>query len=440
MNLRKITLAKPDQGGLYTITAGETLVQFLAYDLSLFEEKCMELTYKSRTSGELDDRQVNVLNHMFIQCHPFCEAMFARMFSQIVLDCMIEFICDSEGAGLEELWARYISPQNSFEKRIFLRITDYKTGQAINQWVNLCRMQEYARKKVSFLFDTEPVSADEYEMRARYFDMLFHLRANDLGYFSEDLPEIKRYNPSQIPHAPFVFHKMASSAMGMLRDAPAVNTAKRPRQNSFMQDQACGEVLGYLEHIERPAHREARQLMEYYRDIPEEIFVTGSLKAVLDLELDRVLSLGLHFEKDNETGVYHTVLSDQALLEVPQEPKQQVRIQPEPEVLPEPEPDSEALKEPETGQEQGAEASAEAEEASERQAVNNRCQSIYTALYMKIGKGLTEQEFEEWSRYLMRLRRNVLKKTATTEELNSFLNDTVQIYAKLLNNEFLSTY
>ena len=145
-------------------------------------------------------------------------------FDDVAIDCIIEYICRNENIGLEALWARCISPKNSYEKVIFKRISEYKTNRAINQWINLLRIQEYAKTKVAFIFNGEISSIPEYTARCKYFDLAYSVVAKETGYSSDELPAVQEYSVARMPNSVFIISKTAKDIYKRLsenlEDAP----------------------------------------------------------------------------------------------------------------------------------------------------------------------------------------------------------------------------
>ena len=298
-----VAFAVPKSANLYRLPIATTLIQFIEYDFTYFWEQCLELAHKSRSTGEYDWDQAAALREYIRPCHPYYNVLIHTDFEKVALDCIIDFICHSENIGLEELWVRTISPKDSFSKEVFTRISEYKTGNAINQWANLLRMQEYAAAKASFLFDGPQTTIAEYTARKQYYDLAFYVAASEMGFGPEELPHTKRYTPALLPTAPVTLSKMSHVLLPAIRPLIQEKYNKLPgkRTDSF-HDQASGMAINAMMHLRRPAPLEMLAAIESFGKLPQEVYLPTCFKAILDLEFDKMLEYSMVLEKNSETG------------------------------------------------------------------------------------------------------------------------------------------
>ena len=434
----------------FSLPVGNSVVNFVHYDFTCFEDQCKDMATECRTRGSFSRRRAEGLKSMLIKCYPYCEALSLADFEPVVSDYIINHICKTENIGLESLWVECFPLKSSFEEMAFSRISEYKSGIAINQWINLMRMRDYACRKLEFIFDGEPVSEQEYRTRKDYFDLGFRVCAHEMGLSYSDLPVIKRYNSSLMPNAPFILGRPAREVLktvdSLLPPAFGPELLRKMRNNTSVADQLSGLVFPVIRSLKRPSPMEMRTVMESFSQAPEEVYLAESFKAMLDLEFDLMIENHVFYKKSVQTGKYERIVPGEKAKEPEKETPPSETAAPkelsgentksavileemmQPPEKPESEPAKKAgrLRKPSGG-------------ASRRsplnQNVNARCQSLYSALYFKVGKGLDEKEFKEWSQYLMNVRKNIIRDLATTEDLETFLDSSEQLYRNLLQEK-----
>ncbi len=294
----------------HKLELSKTLLHFTEFDFTYFWEQCIEAGKNARKFGSLPESQLSMAKNSIFKCHPYLEAKLAAEAEMIALDCIIEFICHSEKIGLEDLWSRCISPKNSYERQIFKRISEYKTNRAINQWVNIVRVQEYAKKKLEFIFggeDSMMLKAEDFRVRKDYFDLCFSVVSNEFGMTADELPYTRVCNPSVIPDAPFVLSKVAKSIYkrfsGVLQEA---ETGHYVHATDAMRDQMALDAFSNIKNMSRPAEFEMHSALEAFADIPAEVYMPNSFKAVIDLEFDLMIENGIFMQKCEKCGRYFT--------------------------------------------------------------------------------------------------------------------------------------
>lgn len=298
----------------HKLELSKTLLHFTEFDFTYFWEQCIEAGKNARKFGSLPESQLSMAKNSIFKCHPYLEAKLASEAEMIALDCIIEFICHSEKIGLEDLWSRCISPKNSYERQIFKRISEYKTNRAINQWVNIVRVQEYAKKKLEFIFGGEDpmlLTAEDLRVRKDYFDLCFSVVSNEFGMTADELPYTRVCNPSVIPDAPFVLSKVAKSIYkrfsGILQEA---ETGRYVHATDAMRDQMALDAFSNIKNMSRPAEFEMHSALEAFADIPTEVYMPNSFKAVIDLEFDLMIENGIFMQKCEKCGRYFTKTPD----------------------------------------------------------------------------------------------------------------------------------
>lgn len=315
--MKTISFAVRNKSSLHKLELSKTLLHFTEYDFTYFWEQCIEAGRNARKTGRLSPGIVSVAQNAVIKCHPYVEACIQSEFASVVTDCIIAYICHSEGMGLEELWTRCISPKSLYEKAIFTRISEYKTGKGINQWVNIVRMQEYARSKLRFIYENESgemQSPNIYRTRREYFDLAFSVAANDTGCLSRSLPSVKIYTPALMPEAPFIMGKASKNIYRRLSEA-----LKEAEQAHMYKGDCCDgardqlalDAFAYVKDMPRPEERDMSFAAEVFEKIPAEIYLPDSFKAVIDLEIAKMDEEGIYLSKCPSCGRYFVRSADE---------------------------------------------------------------------------------------------------------------------------------
>ena len=113
-----VRFAVNDNNNFYKIELSKTLLHFIEFDFTYFWEQCIEAGRTARKTGRLPQNIIANSKAIISKAHPFIEACINTDYSEIATDCIIEYICHSERIGLEELWARCISPKYLYETAI----------------------------------------------------------------------------------------------------------------------------------------------------------------------------------------------------------------------------------------------------------------------------------------------------------------------------------
>lgn len=441
-----VRFAVYDNTNFYKIDLSRTLLHFTEFDFTYFWEQCIEAGKTARKTGRLPQNIVSGAKTVIGRAHPYIEACIGTDYSEIVTDCIIEYICHSERIGLEELWARCISPKNPYEETIFRRISEYKANRAMNRWTSIVRLQEYAKNKMSFIFDTDDIgtilSDDTVRARKEYFDLALSVAANELGCSGNLLPSVKLCTPSTLPNAAFVVGKVSKSIYRRFSDTLAEGrdlSAMEKRDCSKIRDQLAMEAYSYVKGMTRPNDIEMNFALETIRENPAELYYPDSLKAAVDLEFELMVRNKIYMRKCENCGRFFTALDDNTRCDRVNSSGKTCRRQYEELVesitveargsLPHTEENTEGNAE--TPAANAAEISPVSSlipppEVREPVVVpketEKRAQKLYNALYKRVSKGIDENEFKEWSQYLSNMKRNLKIGEATLKQYEEFLD------------------
>ncbi|MGN1105321.1 MAG: DUF6076 domain-containing protein [Huintestinicola sp.] len=436
----------------------------MEFDFTYFWEQCIEAGRNARKTGRIARNMENMAMNALVKCHPYVEACASTEFSSVVLDCIIAYICHSEGIGLEELWARCISPKSLYEKAIFNRVSEYKTGRGINQWINIVRMQEYARSKIKFIYECDSnvmLRPEDYRTRTEYFDLAFSVAANETGCPMDKLPSVKMYTPSTLPDSVFMMGRMSKNIYrrlsDVLRDAEMWD---EKALNDHNRDQTALDAFSYVKDMPRPAENDMRFALEAVSELPETVYVPDSFKAMIDLEFTLMSQKGIYMSKCPRCGRFfvrdpqekspycHRVNSSGMTCTEQINEELGIAAMKRGEVpVSEENPVSETVpsenETEETANIEAVETTSEPEPAPEPmwqpakpvvfdeqppqpieipKELEKRCQRVYNMLYKRIGTLMTEKEFREWSGYLSDTKRDLREGNAEISQMEEFLD------------------
>ena len=450
---------------LHKLELSKALLRFVEFDFTYFWEQCIEAGRNARKTGRISRNLQNMAMNALVKCHPYVEACAATEFADVVLDCIIAYICHSEGIGLEELWARCISPKSLYEKAIFNRVSEYKTGRGINQWINIVRMQEYARSKIRFVYECDSnimLSPEDYRTRSEYFDLAFSVAANETGCPMDKLPSVKMYTPSSVPDSVFMMGRMSKNIYRRLSDVlGSAEMWEEKTLNDHNRDQTALDAFSYVKDMPRPGENDMRFALEAVNELPDTVYVPDSFKALIDLEFTLMLQKGIYLSKCPRCGRFFVRSLDERspycsrvnssgmtcaeqineelgiiAMKKGEAPKTDEK-EPEPDSEPAPEereekPVGENIvsapdEEQETSPEPVSEPVPEPEEERPEpimipKELEKRCQRVYNMLYKRIGTLMTEKEFREWSGYLSDTKRDIRDGEAEISQMEEFLD------------------
>lgn len=438
-----VKFAVNDNVNFYKIELSKTLLHFAEFDFTYFWEQCLEAGKTARKTGRLPQNLVTNAKTIVCRSHPYIEACIGTDFSEIVTDCIIEYICHSERIGLEELWARCISPKNPYETAIFRRISEYKTNRAMNRWTSIVRLQEYAKNKMEFIFGTEEpgdaLSGEVVRARKEYFDLSLSVAANELGCPASALPSVKLYTPATLPNAAFAVGKVSKSIYRRFSDVLAEGrdlSAMENRDCSGIRDQLAMEAYSYVKTMTRPNDIEMNFALETIRENPAELYFPDSLKAALDLEFELMVKYGIYLRRCENCGRFFSAIDDNPRCDRVNSSGKTCRQQYEELVksitvearnaVPRAEEDT-----PEQPRREAPADSIESipipppvrhEPVSVPPETEKRAQKLYNSLYKRLNRGIDENEFKEWSQYLSNMKRNLKLGEATLKQYEEFLD------------------
>ncbi len=321
----------------------------------------------------------------------------------------------------------------------------------MNRWTSIVRLQEYAKNKMTFIFDTDDIgtilSDDTVRARKEYFDLALSVAANELGCSGNLLPSVKLLTPATLPNSAFVVGKVSKSIYRRFADELAEGrdlSAMEKRDCSKIRDQLAMEAYSYVKGMTRPNEIEMNFALEAIRENPAEIYYPDSLKATIDLEFELMVRDKIYMRKCENCGRFFTALDDNTRCDRVNSSGKTCRRQYEELV------ESISAKAGGARDGQGAVSQTEGNAYAENTETANiteispvsslipppevrepvavpketekRAQKLYNALYKRVNKGIDENEFKEWSQYLSNMKRNLKLGEASLKQYEEFLD------------------
>ncbi|MGN1416123.1 MAG: hypothetical protein ACI4XF_04730 [Oscillospiraceae bacterium] len=434
----------------YDLEPGKDLLDFTEFNFSFFWEQCIEAGKAASKTGRLPAELMQSARNTAAQCHPYVKACIEGSFDSVVIDCIIAYICSSENIGLEELWARCISPKNNYESAIFRRISEYKTCRSVNQWINIVRINEYAKKKLDFIYNDKAdsnISADEYRRRKEYFDLAFSIAANETGFPAEDMPYVRRYSPSLAPESAFRMGKFSHYVYSSVSEKlKKISSDSIKQVTPVTSDQSAMDAFSHIKDMERPDSLEIRRASMEELGSGSVIYMPTGFKGIIDLEFDLLEENGEHIERCVSCGRYfirgkeydspycsRVNPSGRTCLAAHEE-QQRLR--------------REAEEKARRAEEEARRAAEEAEEKAKLaglrankvpviipRELDLRSQALYYNLSKCAGREMDRAEFEEWAGYLNSLKDNIRNGDGSISQLEDFLKSAEKMYGDILGRE-----
>ncbi|MBD5130464.1 MAG: hypothetical protein HDT43_11190 [Ruminococcaceae bacterium] len=399
---RTLKLVGKTSNEIFLLRYPATLLDFCDFDLSLFAKDSVDLCNEALKTGTLNDDRAAELRKDIQNAHCYIRQHIRTVYEKVVLDCWIDYVCRRDNIGDSALWNRFVRCKSPFEKAVFARLCDFRYNRDINQWLNIVRVQDYARTKVNFVFTETVKTVEEVAARRNYFDLAFSVTARELGCRIEDLGVTKVFSVGRIPTAPFMFPNISKEIVrNVLAEFDYSDDYSDVEEYGDTADQIAMDAFSRMKEglpQELSSYSIVRGKMENY---PEKIFMPCSLKAVVDLEIDTMIEnggwlakckrCGRYFMKDNEHPEDYCSLyipNGKTCLELWEEEN------PKPKVTSE---------------------------------LEKRCAEVTDEMYQRVDKTMSVKEYDYWHNYLEAMKKKVDNGEIAPEELENFLNYSLEV-------------
>lgn len=406
-NSRILNIAGKNTNETYTVSVPSNLLGFCRYDFTRFMEECNKLCRECMKTGNYPSDKVVALRNSIAGCHRYFENNTRTIFDKIVVDCWIEYICRQGEVSASALWNSFIECENPFQKAIFRRLTEYRSHYAVNQWINLLKLQEYAGKKLDYVFGCKLSGPEEAEVRLNFFDLMFSVAANEQGYDLDTIGSVRMYKPGRLTNAPFVFGGVSKEIVkNLLKDVSfADNLGYTAREEGALSDGEAMDAFGVIKnHL--PAHSDpaVKIMMKSIVKAPDTVYIPSGFKAMLDLEIDTVINSGgylqrcarckeFFFKNSSYTSDYCDTVNREGIScrEIMEGP----------------------AAEPLTDEELAL--------------FNQKAEQLYNEMLGNMNRNISQRDFNEWIGYFDVIKNNVMNGRGTSADFDDFVEYSRQI-------------
>ena len=394
---RILNLVGKNSNEIYSLRYPRSVLNFCDYDFTYFAENAIIACDEGLRTGEPDIDRMTELRNSLKNAHAYIEHNLRTTYDKIALDCWIDYVCRRDGIGTSTLWNRFMGCKSVFEKSVFVRLCEYRYNKGINEWLNLVRVQDYAKNKIGFIFSKELSGADEAAARRNYFDLMFSVTAKELGCRLEELGVNKVFSVGRVPASPFMFPTISKDIIkNLLADFDYSEDYTDNENYGSLSDQIAMDAFAHMKQGlsgEFDSYNISRSAME---KTPTKVYMPVGLKAAVDLEIDALIESGGWLARCRRCGRYF------------------VR-------------DSEHTEEYCSLFNRGGKTCLEIYEAEHpRQIItpelDQKYREITDEMYSRVGTQMSLHEYESWKSYLDALYGKVLSGEIPPEELASFIS------------------
>lgn len=387
---------------IFLLRYPSSLLDFCGFDLSYFAKSAIEACSEAQKTGKINPDVFAQLRRDIQNAHCYIEHNIRTTYEKVAIDCWIDYLCRRDNIGTGTLWNRYISCRTQFDKLVFSRLCEFRYNRAINEWLNIVRVQDYAKSKIDFVFTKNVKNAKEAASRRNYFDLMFSVTAQEMGCRLEDLGEIKVFSVGRTPSSPFMFSAISKDIVRhVLADFDYSDDYSDIGDYREISDQIAMDAFAKMRAglpAELSSYNIVRGKMENYT---EKIYMPCSLKAVVDLEIDAIIESGgilcpckrcgrLYLRNaDYDEDYCRTYLTNgKTCLEIYRDEHPVQRLSPQ---------------------------------------LDEKCARVTDEIYARVGTSMSTKEYENWHSYMSAMRVKVDSGEISPEELNSFLDYSLNV-------------
>ena len=302
---RTLQLVSKTSNEIFMLRFPRSVLNFCDYDLAYFAENAIAAGNDALKNGEADSDRITDLRNSIKDAHVYIEHHLRTTYDKVVLDCWIDYVCRRDNVGTASLWNRFAGCKSAFEREVFTRLCDFRYNRAINEWLNLVRVQDYARNKISFVFSKPLTSADEAAARRNYFDLMFSVTAQELGCHTDELGVTKVFTLGRLPTAPFMFPTISKDIIkNLLADLDYSEDYSDGDYSGELSDQIAMDAFAHMKHglaQEFDSYNISRSQME---SASPRVYMPCGLKAAVDLEIDALIESGGWLARCKRCGRY----------------------------------------------------------------------------------------------------------------------------------------
>ncbi|MCM1335285.1 MAG: DUF6076 domain-containing protein [Bacteroides sp.] len=413
---RQLHIAGKNSNEIYTLVYPNNLTTFCKYDFTPFLNHCTDLCRLANRTGEYSVEDVYAIRNSISGCHKYYEQNMRTIFEKIVIDCWIDYLCHQSEATPPALWQSFMRCKNDFERAVFTRLSEYRYNRAVNEWVNLIKLQEYARKKTDFIFGVPLSGAVEAGSRANYFDLMFNVAANEQGFAVEEIGASSVYSAGRVPNSPFILSSASREILrNVLGDMEEAASRPKKRLNPELSDQLAMDAFSVIkQYIPDKNDSLVNTIIKAMRGSPQRVYLPRSFKSMIDLEIDALIGSGGILQRCPRCGEYYlkdeeypydycnrTQKDGLTCLEAAEREHIEVKTRPEPI---ETEPPKVISQKP-----------------LEKAYVNEKMETLYKEMAARVNVDLTQRDFSRWYQRELQLKELILLGQAGEKELEDFI-------------------
>jgi len=411
----RINLTGKSSNDIYTVSYPKNLLYFMKYDFNLFMERCVDLCKLYMKTGEYRQEETAEIRNSISGCHKYYEQNIRGAFEKIVIDCWVEYICRQNEIGVITLWNNYIPCRNDFEKAVFTRLSEYRNGYAINQWVNLLKIQEYANIKTDFIFGGKLKGSAEAAARANYFDLMFNVVANEQGYDLNSVAENKVFTLGRTPNSPFVMSSVSREIVrNLLADMKYADDKGKLKKGEIVSDQTAMDAFASMKAL-LPARGDniVETMIKSLSEAPMKVYMPAGLKAAVDLEIDVIIESGEYLQRCELCKDFYLRSEDYDFDYCDTITKNGRTCY---ELM------ASKINAQNAKNSQNAKSGkiVSHNDSIDAALLNERCDRLYKEMSARINVEFTQRDFSDWCRYMNAIRENVLSGQATLLDFENF--------------------
>lgn len=406
-NFRILNISGKNTNETYTVSVPSNLLGFCRYDFTRFMEESSKLCRECMKTGEYPSDKVIALRNSISGCHRYFENNVRTVFDKIVVDCWIEYICRQGEISNSALWNSFIKCETPFQKAIFQRLTEYRNRYAVNQWINLLKLQEYAKKKLDYVFGCRLTGAEEAEARLNFFDLMFSVAANEQGYSLDAIGSVRMFKPGRLTNAPFVFGGVSKEIVrNLLKDVTfADELSYVSREEGALSDREAMDAFGVIKnHLPTHADPSVKIMLKSMVKAPDTVYIPSGFKAMLDLEMDAVVNGGGYLQRCARCNEFY--LKDNSYTSDYCDTVQR---------------DGSSCREIMEGP------AAEPLTDEELAAFNQKAEQLYNEMLGNMNRNISQRDFNEWIGYFDVIKTNVMNGRGTSSDFDDFVEYSRQI-------------
>lgn len=402
MAINQLKLVGKHSGDIFLLRYPNSLLDFCGFDFSSFAKSAVDVCNEALKAGSPDHDRISELRREIQSAHCYIENNIRTIYDKIVFDCWIDYVCRRDNIGESGLWNRLVRCKTPFDKAIFARLCEFRYNRASNEWLNIIRVQDYAKSKVDFVFSRSLDSVEDAAARRNYFDMMFSVTAHEMGCRIEDLGVTKVFSIGRVPPAPFLYPNVSKEIV-------------RHVLVNFDYSEDYSDIGDYSESADQIAmDAYSRMKAGLPKDLAGysisggisdknngKIYMPCSLKAAIDLEIDAIIDDGawlarckrckrffLRSREHPEEYCSRSMPGEKSCLQLFEDEH------PRPTMTPE---------------------------------LEKRCREVTDEVYSRVDKTMSVKEYDSWHLYLEAMIAKVKNGEISPNELESFLDYSLEV-------------